>query len=146
MRLKLKAGDGDPIGIGARVVWNRVAPHQLRSVRQGGIGLRINNAPETYFEFLMGLTTMSQSSAPQTAEEQSKAKPRKRRFELVRGAAVRSAVPAARYRVRVRRPGTPHSRSLLILDCASDQEARRRALREVGEDWAILELDRIENP
>ncbi len=37
----------------ARVVWLRRVPQQLRSVSQGGIGVRIVGAPESYYHLLV---------------------------------------------------------------------------------------------
>ncbi len=46
--------------IGAEVVWKRKVPPQLVSVAEGGLGLRIENAPEEYFALLAEVARLSQ--------------------------------------------------------------------------------------
>ena len=51
--LKLTPPEGaDAIPVQARVVWKRSVPHELRTSAQGGIGLRIEQADERYFQHL----------------------------------------------------------------------------------------------
>ena len=42
----------DLVPLCASVVWKRVVPHQLRSLAQGGFGVRITQAGETYYQLL----------------------------------------------------------------------------------------------
>jgi Tfp pilus assembly protein PilZ len=41
-----------PVAVTAAVVWQRKAPHQLRAVVEGGVGLKIRYAPEPYYAIL----------------------------------------------------------------------------------------------
>ncbi len=41
-----------PVALTAEVVWHRRVPASLRSVAEGGIGLRIRYAPEPYYRLL----------------------------------------------------------------------------------------------
>lgn len=41
-----------PLQLTAEVIWKRKVPASLRSVAEGGIGLRIRYAPETYYGLL----------------------------------------------------------------------------------------------
>lgn len=102
----------DPIALDARVVWKRVVSSSLHSVTPGGMGLRIEAAPERWYEFLAG--AFGADPAP-------------------------PSLP--RFRVRIKRSGGPRSRTLLV-HCASEGEARQRALEEAGPDWHVLELQR----
>ncbi len=46
------AGFTTPIALSAQVVWQRRVPQQLRTVVKGGIGLKIQRAPESYYRLL----------------------------------------------------------------------------------------------
>jgi Tfp pilus assembly protein PilZ len=128
VQLDLKLGAAPcPIPIGAQVVWKRlIAPH-LRTVIQGGMGLRIRSAPESYYSFLLGLSGEGTpipreplAPPPEVAEA--------------------SEVPVVAYRVRVKHEGGPRSR-MMTLSCASPDEAHREALKKVGPGWIVLSVE-----
>jgi hypothetical protein len=123
------ASGSAPLPIGAKVVWRRVVAPHLRTLSQGGIGIRIESAPEAYFQFLSAVAGGASASPPS-------ARP-----------AVRAPAPEAApeptgtaFRVRVKQKGGPRSRTL-VLHCRSEAEARSRALRAAGTGWVVLEVE-----
>ena len=88
----------------AQVVRLKVVPAQLLNLAQGGIGLRITNAPENYFEFL---SEALPRLAPEPASREEPEPPPKREPR----AAERRA-PGRAFRVRVRQIGGARSRTL----------------------------------
>jgi hypothetical protein len=125
------ASHPETVPIEGRVVWRRmVAPH-LRTLSQGGIGVRIENAPEVYYRFLSGVAGEAPGTCPladpETAEPAQESP---------------SESPGIEFRVRVRQEGGPRSRTL-TLNSESEEEARNRALSIAGRGWAILELKRF---
>ncbi len=118
-----------PVALGAQVVWRRVVASHLRTVSHGGIGVRIQRAPEPFYDFVMGLRNASSGPLAAARVEAPAA-----------GAAARGEpAPASRYRVRVQQQGGPRSR-WLELAAASEADARRQALAEVGAGWDVLEI------
>lgn len=114
------------IAVAGRVVWKRIVHAQLRSLTQGGVGLRIQNAPESYYRFLLGVSGSDGRPAGPRAEP----------------APERTPAAEVRFRVRVQQQGGPRSR-VLCLSGTDEQVARRRALAEVGDGWVVLELERL---
>jgi hypothetical protein len=41
-----------PIPVQGRVIWRRTVPQRLRNVTKGGLGVRIENASESYYQYL----------------------------------------------------------------------------------------------
>ena len=95
------------------MVWKRVVAPHLRSVAPCGVGVRIQDAPAAYYEFVHGLTNDAVSAEPA-------------RFE---------------FRVRVKQHVGSRSRSLRVRGADAD-EAGRRALDITGSGWIILEIER----
>lgn len=129
---------GDRIEVGARVVWKRVVAAQLRSVTQGGVGLRIHDAPETYYSFLVNVS----GHRPPRAVPAAAPKPPRRAAASRPAPAAEPAPPAGRFRVRAKQRGAPRSRTVL-LDCATEEEAREGALSTLGDKWIVLEVTRL---
>ena len=124
------ASHSDTVPIGGRVVWRRmVAPH-LRTLTQGGVGVRIESAPEVYYSFLSGVAGEAPGARPSADCETA-------------GPALESPSdsPGIEFRVRVKQEGGPRSRTL-TLHSESEEEACGRALSIVGAGWAVLELKR----
>jgi Tfp pilus assembly protein PilZ len=124
------AGHPNTVPIGGRVVWRRmVAPH-LRTLTQGGVGVRVESAPEAYYNFLSGVAGEVPSRPPSSDCETA-------------GPALESGSdsPGIEFRVRVKQEGRPRSRTL-TLHSESAEGARSRALSIVGAGWVILELKR----
>jgi len=119
MWLELNAGaEREAIELGTQVVWKRVVPVSLRGVAAGGVGLKIQNAPESYYAFLMQL--MASVSAAS------------------RGPIDPGAREMPRFRVRLKQAEGSRSRTV-TLACSSEDEARRSALEQVGPGWVVLE-------
>ncbi|MBW2270541.1 MAG: PilZ domain-containing protein [Deltaproteobacteria bacterium] len=117
-------GDEAAIPLQTEVVWRRVVPQQLRATAQGGMGMKIVRAEENYYSALAGwmrvVVDPGVRVAPETPIESE-------------------VVP---YRVRVRAPGGPRTRSVSV-DAASDEAARRAALSYVGNGWKVIEVEPI---
>jgi Tfp pilus assembly protein PilZ len=127
------ASHAETVPIGGRVVWRRVVAPHLRSVTQGGVGIRIESAAEAYYTFLAKVA--GESSPAEAARREESAEP-----AVVEP---QPEAPKLEYRVRVKQEGGPRSRALTLL-CETEEVARDRALSIVGKGWAILELERTD--
>jgi Tfp pilus assembly protein PilZ len=116
----------EPILLRATVARNKQVPPQLTSVARGGVGLRIVDAPAAYYETINSLEGGDSRRQPSTP----------------------AALPAApepaktRFRVRVKQSDGPRSRSVEIL-AESPDEARARALAQLGAGWEAVAADSI---
>ena len=124
------ANHTNTVPIGARVVWRRVVAPHLRSVTRGGIGVRIDSAPEAYYSFLAEVAGEVPAGRPSRGLEASGPSPESR-----------PEAPKTEFRVRVKQSGGPRSRTL-TLRCESVKEARERALTVAGSGWVVLETER----
>jgi Tfp pilus assembly protein PilZ len=124
------ASRSDTVPIGARVVWKRVVASHLRTLSHGGVGVRIESAPEAYYQFLSAVTGEMPVSPPSAGGE-------------VVAPALESPSDSAgmEFRVRIKQEGGPRSRTM-VLHGESEAEARTQALRAVGAGWVILEVER----
>ena len=123
------ANRSETLPIGGKVVWRRVVAPHLRTLSQGGIGVRIESAPEGYYSFLSGVAGAAPETPPSAGCEAAGPAP-----ELP------SDPPKAAFRVRLKQQGGPRSRTM-TLHCESEEEARNRALAIAGAGWVILELE-----
>jgi Tfp pilus assembly protein PilZ len=115
VRIELNPEAGTrPIPIGGQVVWKRVVAPHLRSVAPCGVGVRIQDAPAAYYEFVLGLGSGATAQAPERS--------------------------VSEFRVRVKQRVGPRSRSLVVRG-ADTAEACRRALAASGTDWVVLEVE-----
>jgi len=160
---KIKPGDQIEIqltipGIDGRhqlqveVVRKVVVPARLLKVARGGVGVRIINAPEAYYQFMDDLGVSSDSgtskieqlenrrarsaAAPPVAEAEpeSKADPKPK-------AEAAPPAPQPQFRVRVKQSQGPRSRTLSV-EADSDDDARRQALHAAGAGWIVLGVER----
>jgi hypothetical protein len=119
LQLRFDTND-EPVSIRARVVRHRSVPSNLTSVAQGGIGLRILEAPPAFYESLRN----QDSTVPPA-----------------RTVAPLAAPPAApsgpRFRVRVKQTDGPRSRMLDVAAATADS-ARAAALAMTGPGWEAL--------
>ena len=147
-------GSETPLRLSGSVARRRTVPARLRSLAQGGVGVRLAGAPEEYFAFLASLLPGAERDA------KPEAKPRRSATSLERRArrlALRQALgpraeprpvseppekpdpPAAqRYRVKVK--CGPRFLTITV-EADSEEAARSAALREVGEGWRVLRCD-----
>jgi hypothetical protein len=124
------ASESDAVPIGGRVVWRRVVAPHLRTITQGGVGVRIESAPEVYYSFLSGVAgEMPADCSPAGTATAGTARES------------RPDSPEIAFRIRVKQEGAPRSRTL-TLHSESEEEARDRALEIAGAGWTILELER----
>ena len=119
VRLRLEQSD-EQVEVRAQVARNKQVPPQLTSVARGGVGLKILDAPLAYYEQINALGGEAKPPA----------------------AAAAPAPPRDRFRVRVKQCEGPRSRSLEILAESAD-EARTRALSEVGSGWEVVTAETI---
>lgn len=159
LTLRIRTPSGGEIEVSARVARRKVAPRELAGVVRGGLGLRVDRPPAAYFE-LIGSTDPdgAAASAGRGGLGGSRVGPRLPGAPAAAGppsrpsdspAAGRSAPAAApepapdtrpEFRVRVKQSAGPRSRTLRVRAASSD-EARRRAMRELGDGWEILSVD-----
>jgi hypothetical protein len=129
-------GHREPLRLEAQVVRLKLVPPRLVAVAQGGLGLRITNAPEGYFGFLTAILPTQGPTGPAEALD----------FDADAGEdpAASEAKPGRepvgrRYRVYVRQTGGARSRTLHV-EASSAEEAARRAFAETGDGWKLLEV------
>lgn len=120
-------GGKTAIPLRAEVVWRRVVPPQLRSSAQGGMGVKILRADESYYTSLAEWMRIS-LDRERRAVPQTQAPP--------------SREPLATYRVRVRADRGPRTRSLCI-EAGSVEVARSEAARYAGEGWHVIEIEAL---
>jgi hypothetical protein len=132
------------------VVRKVIVPAHLLKVAHGGVGVRILNAPETYYQFMesLGITadTNSGDATPSTVGEDTVAAPppvvesRPEAEPVVE----REALPAESTRFKVRVKQVKGSRSRVVeVEAASENEAQRRVLEDVGDEWVSLGVERL---
>lgn len=109
---------GDEIGLRGEIVWRRKVAPQLRSVAQGGVGVRIRQAPEAYYA-LVERAALAEHSLESAAK---------------------GAGPRLRFRARLRHQAEVRTRSLDV-EASDRDEAERRALARAGGGWRILEIE-----
>ncbi|TDJ15265.1 MAG: hypothetical protein E2O69_12320 [Deltaproteobacteria bacterium] len=147
-------GESEVVLVRAVVARRKAVPPRLITVAHGGLGLRIENAPEAYFTLVASLQdpdlTLSetaasgsgeaatsppeQNGAPKSDDEESRSK-RERKLPP------RQAPPPRRsFQVRIQQGA--RSRRLEVT-AASEKDARQQALAEVGEGWKVLGCDPI---
>lgn len=126
------ASRSNTVPIGGKVVWRRmVAPH-LRTLSQGGIGVRIESASEAYYRFLSDVAGgVPPLAGPREVEDVASPAPESPEES-----------PGTPFRVRVKQESGPRSRTIVVRS-QSESEARKRALGVVGAGWVILELESL---
>jgi Tfp pilus assembly protein PilZ len=118
-------GEREPIRLETSVARVHVVPAQLVTVAQGGVGLRILNAPEPYFQLIGSLQPGRGAHASGAAADAASADV--------------PAQPRPSYRVRATQVGGARSRTLQI-GAESPEEAARLACAELGDGWKVLEV------
>lgn len=117
-------GRRERVRLDAQVARVFLVPAQLVAVAQGGLGLRITNAPESFFELLRTI----QVEAPADV-----GRPR-----AASGSGTADEAEGRSYRLRVTQLGRARTRTLQVI-AGSPEEAVAFALAEVGEGWKVLE-------
>ncbi len=128
VELELNAPEAErSIPVQGKVVWQRVVPHQLRSMARGGVGLRIQNAPESYYVLL---ARWMRTELPVPNREGPLPEPSKPEPQVLS------------WRVRVRAVSGPRTR-MLTIEAPTLEAARSEAQRYAGDDWRIIEIDPV---
>ena len=116
-------GRREPIHLEGHIARLFLVPAQLAAVAQGGVGLRIQSAPEAFFDLLRKLQVeIPESPAPLESGEGPE----------LPGEGYR------RYRVRLTQLGRARTRTLQVV-ARSSEEAAKLALAETGDGWKLLE-------
>jgi hypothetical protein len=139
------------------VVRRKQVPAQLLTVAQGGVGVRIITAPEAYYRFLQDLQEKERQAREQAAGDsgagRTPAPPRAapKPAAAAKPAAARPAPappppppparPKTSFRVRVSQTSGARSRIVMVGADDADQ-AGRLALKELGDGWKILGVER----
>jgi hypothetical protein len=146
-------GEAQKLRLQAEVVRQRVVPARLRTVAQGGVGVRILNAPEAYYRF-MGLLGIGEDAEVDSAAARASA--RAGRGDATAASEVVEPKPASgratdsagrpgrtsRFRVRVSQIGGSRSRRL-DLTAKDEKAARAQALAAAGVGWRVLEVEPV---
>ena len=131
------------------VVRKVVVPAMLLKVAHGGVGVRIINAPEAYYQFMddLGVTAGAGTSkieqlenrraksaaAPPVAEAEREPEPE---------AEAEPPAPQPQFRVRIKQSQGPRSRTVSV-EADSEDDARRQALHAAGAGWIVLGVERV---
>lgn len=152
LRIELAVpGQAEPLPIHARVARRKVVPPRLVTVAQGGLGVRIEQAPEAYYALIAELQRAKlpagEAKPSRPACAPPRAKPRGGLQHKALEAARRSlgapppAEPSGCYRLRVGQIHGSRSRFLEV-KADSEAEARERAVAEAGKGWKVLSCER----
>jgi Tfp pilus assembly protein PilZ len=133
-RLDLKLslpGETHKLPLQVEVVRKIVVPPRLLAVAHGGVGVRILNAPETYYNFMEALEV-----GPDVGESKAESND----AETSEKDAAAGARPQQSYRVRAKQTLGPRSR-IVDVTASSEEDARNRALAELGQGWQVLRVE-----
>ncbi len=118
------------IPVSAKVVWQEGHTPLMRTIQnQAGFGVRIQSAPEAYFEMLVDVA--------------QKVRPYNQGLSV--GYIETPEVPEPKagegsFTVRLRHRGSMRTRAV-VLSGASEKDACQQALHESGEEWEVLEIE-----
>jgi len=163
---KMKPGDQVEIqmtipGVAGRhrlqveVVRKVVVPARLLKVARGGVGVRIINAPEAYYQFMDSLGVAADAGTSKIEQlENRRAKPAA--APPVAGAEPEPGIeeqsepegeteppaPQPQFRVRIKQSQGPRSRTVGV-EADSEDDARNQALHAAGAGWIVLGVERV---
>lgn len=80
--LRMSTGSGEPIALIVEVVRRKIVPPRLLALTQGGVGVRIQRAPEAYFGFLAQLGMDRESTQRFRVRMKQVSGPRTRMIEV----------------------------------------------------------------
>jgi hypothetical protein len=144
LRLELRVpGLSEPIEMQATVARKRIVPPRLRALLKGGIGIQLENPPEEFYAMVAKLQN-PEAAGSKSSEE---AKPSEKPSNASRN---KPAVPPEKpprakpkltsFRVKLGQVGGSGSRNLVIR-AVDEDEARRRAILDVGDGWKVLSCE-----
>ncbi len=141
----------DRLRLQVEVVRKIVVPARLLKIAHGGVGVRIINAPEAYYQFMddlgvtedVGTSKLEQlenrraksAAAPAVAAAKSKSEPAPE-------AEAEPSAPQPQFRVRIKQSQGPRSRTVSV-ETDSEDDARQ-ALHAAGAGWIVLGVERAD--
>jgi Tfp pilus assembly protein PilZ len=150
LRLELRVpGLSEPLDMAATVARKRIVPPRLRALLKGGIGIQLENAPEEFYAMIAKLQAADgastehagsgQTAKAATASSKAPSKPSPQQ------AGDQQKPPRAKpkltsFRVKLSQVGGSNSRGLVIR-AADEDEARRRAILDVGDGWKVTRCE-----
>ena len=141
IRLSLP-GVAAPVAMRARVARKKVVPAELLTLAQGGIGLSLEQPADAYLDFVAGL---SPEHAEAVARIRARAGAVDRGGDTGEGARPgggASGAPAImRFRIHAVEAATG-KRNTFLASCASEREASDEVLKQLGDDWQVLFIER----
>jgi hypothetical protein len=128
------------------VVRKIVVPAQLHNVARGGVGVRIINAPEAYYQFMddLGVTADTGTSKIEQLENrraQSRAASPVAEADPEPEAKADPPASQPQFRVRIKQSQGPRSRTISV-EADSEDDARSQALHAAGAGWIVLGAER----
>lgn len=143
---------GETLQMHVEVARRKQVPTQLLTVAHGGVGVRVLNAPEAFYQLLAEFQTKgvdlvsAASKGPASASRAASASPR-RKASRSRQAPQRkpreSATPKAasdrEFRVRVMKVSGTRTRTLRVRG-ADEAASRHSVASDLGDEWKILEV------
>jgi hypothetical protein len=141
------------------VVRKVVVPARLLKVARGGVGVRIINAPEAYYQFMddLGVTSDAGTSkleqlenrramsaaAPPVAEAEPEPEPElETEPEAEAKPDAEPPAPQPQFRVRIKQSQGPRSRTVSV-EADSEDDARHQAIHAAGAGWIVLGVERV---
>jgi hypothetical protein len=132
------------------VVRKVIVPAQLLKVARGGVGVRIINAPEGFYQFVdalgigadAGTSKIEQlenrpaQSAVASPVAEAEPEPEPETEE-------EPPAPQPQFRVRIKQTQGPRSRTVSV-EADSEEDARRQALHAAGAGWIVLGVERVD--
>ena len=139
VRLELRVpGLSESIEMQASVARKRIVPARLRALLKGGVGLQLENPPEEFYALVAKLQAPEAATAKTSEPETPQASGA---TQSAKGASKRRPKPKlTSFRVRLSQVGGSASRNLVIRASGED-EARRRAILDVGDGWKVLSCE-----
>ena len=125
LEVKLNSGlNESEIPVTARVVWKRQVPHQLRRISEGGLGLQVHHAPESYYSLLAQIARVM-TPGPRSVKERT---------------TTEGDAPRPKFRFRIKQESGPRSRTIEVSG-DSEEDARSRLMAQLGGGWLVVEVD-----
>ena len=125
----------EPIEMQATVARKRIVPPRLRALLKGGVGIHLENPPEEFYAMVAKLQA-PEAAAPETSAADKV--PDERAGGTEKRPPVKPKLTS--FRVRLSQVGGSGSRNLVIR-ASDDDEARRRAILDVGDGWKVLSCE-----
>ena len=132
------------------VVRKVIVPTQLLKVARGGVGVRIINAPEGFYQFMDSLGVGADAGTSKLEQLEN------RRTQSAVASPVAAAEPESepeteedppapepQFRVRIKQSQGPRSRTVSV-EADSEEDARRQALHAAGAGWIVLGVERVD--